>query len=79
MTSAQRVERANQRAESMRRSAESQAEASRALRWNVCPRCGQSVKRNHALTGWVQCVQFGSEQFRRIPFLPACDWQGFTE
>lgn len=44
-----------------------------------CPACGRKLRRNNSLAGWWQCVQFGSEQFRAEPSLPACHWQGFTE
>lgn len=48
-----------------------------ALVSNTCPLCGSQVKRNLALTGWVQCSQFGAEQFRADPKHPPCSWQGF--
>ncbi len=53
--------------------------ASNALRDNRCPSCGKPVRQNLALTGWVQCSQYGAEGFRADPQQPACDWQAFTE
>jgi hypothetical protein len=58
--------------------AASQAEAQRALAANRCPTCGRSVRQNLALTGWVQCSQFGAVGFRADSAVPACSWQGFT-
>lgn len=53
-------------------------EAQKALKENRCPVCGRGVRRNLSLTGWVQCEQLGTEQFRKYPNLAPCDWQGFT-
>ncbi len=50
-----------------------------ALQSNSCPVCASGVKRNYALTGWVQCEQFGAPMFRKRPELPPCNWQGFLE
>lgn len=44
-----------------------------------CLDCGADLKRNSALAGWWQCVQFGSEQFRKDPTKPSCNFQIFTE
>ena len=44
---------------------------------NTCPDCGQGLRRNLALTGWVQCDGFGAEGFRKAGSTP-CNWQGFT-
>jgi hypothetical protein len=44
---------------------------------NACPQCGRPVRLNLSLTGWVQCSQFGAEQFRADPKQPPCSWQGF--
>jgi hypothetical protein len=52
--------------------------AQTALTLNECPHCRGPVRQNIALTGWVQCAQFGPEEFRAEPGRPACDWQGFT-
>lgn len=43
-----------------------------------CPHCGSKLKRNLSLSGWWQCEQYGSEQFRARPQDPACSWQGFV-
>ena len=44
-----------------------------------CPQCGLPLKRNNAMTGWYQCEQYGSEQFRRDALKPSCSFQTFTE
>lgn len=44
-----------------------------------CPECGKGIKRNLSLAGWWQCEQFGAPQFRKVPELPPCNWQCFTE
>ena len=59
------------------RMAAQRAEATESLK-SGCPRCGRPVRRNLALTGWVQCTQFGVPQYRRDPRAAACEWQGFT-
>jgi hypothetical protein len=53
-------------------------EAAKALRDNRCPICGETVRINSSLSGWVQCSQFGAPQFRKDPNRPSCNWQGFT-
>lgn len=60
------------------RMAAAKAEAGKALAENRCPCCGKGVRQNLALTGWVQCEQFGAPTFRKDSSLPSCDWQGFT-
>lgn len=60
------------------RIARAQAEAGAALAANKCPQCGGGVRRNLALTGWVQCEQFGAVGFRKDASKPACSWQGFV-
>ena len=52
-------------------------EADKAFRENRCPSCAETVKLNLSLTGWVQCVQFGAEGFRKDATRPSCNWQGF--
>ncbi|HEY6110565.1 MAG TPA: hypothetical protein VIV56_16805 [Gemmatimonadales bacterium] len=64
--------------ERRQRIAAAHVEAQRALATNSCPQCGGGVRRNNALTGWVQCSQFGAVGFRADATKPACDWQGFT-
>lgn len=44
-----------------------------------CPQCGGEIRRNLSLAGWWQCEQFGAPQFRKMPELPPCNWQCFTE
>jgi hypothetical protein len=44
-----------------------------------CPRCGEGLRRNLALTGWWQCAQYGAEQFRKDPTRPSCSFQTFAE
>ena len=69
--------REDHRASSLR-IAEAQATARAALEANCCPTCGGAVKQNLALSGWVQCAQFGAVGFRADSNRPACPWQGFT-
>lgn len=78
MTREQRAERKRLNAERNARMLTSQLEAQVALHKNCCPTCGRGVKVNLALTGWVQCEQYGNEQFRKDPTKPSCSWQGFT-
>lgn len=68
-----------EKAEREARIAQSKAIAQKALQENKCPECMEGVRRNLALTGWVQCEQYGAEQFRKNPSQPACNWQGFTQ
>ena len=72
-----RQQKQQQRREAEARMVETRAEAAAALAANECPRCAQSVRRNLALTGWVQCSGFGADGFRAAGSTP-CDWQGFT-
>lgn len=65
-------------AESRARIEQSHKEAQAALQAGKCPQCGRGVRRNNSMAGWVQCEQLGSEQFRRYPDQPSCNWQGFT-
>ena len=60
------------------RRAASRAQAQAALATNRCPQCGRPVRQNLALTGWVQCSQYGAPGFRADPVAAACSWQGFT-
>lgn len=45
----------------------------------TCPSCGSPIRRNSALTGWWQCSQYGSKQFRKNPDKPECNWQAFLD
>lgn len=54
-------------------------ETARIVASGICPSCGSQIKRNLALSGWYQCVQFGAVGFRREANKPQCNWQGFTE
>lgn len=60
------------------RIARAKAEVQRVVATGVCPQCGSPLRRNLSLTGWWQCAQFGTEQFRADPSRPQCNWQGFT-
>ena len=55
-----------------------QREAQEAARDCRCPKCGRPVRRNLALSYWIQCSQFGAPNFRADPQSPKCSWQGFT-
>lgn len=48
------------------------------VRTGKCPLCGNTLRRNMALTGWWQCSQFGAVGFRADSSKPACDFQCFT-
>lgn len=72
-----RSEKAAAKKASQARMAAARDEAAKALAENRCPCCGQAVRRNFALTGWVQCSGFGAEGFRASGSRP-CSWQGFT-
>ena len=45
----------------------------------TCPYCGSGLRRNNSLTGWWQCEQLGSAQFRARPEERPCSFQTFTE
>ena len=75
MTARQQKRQQQQAAET--RMASARVEAGQALDTNTCPRCSQAVRRNLALTGWVQCSGLGAEGFRAQGSTP-CEWQGFT-
>lgn len=42
-----------------------------------CPQCGAGFRRNLAMTGWVQCEQFGDGHFRKDQSKPSCSFQCF--
>jgi len=65
-------------AESRARIEAAHAETHAALESNSCPTCGSGARRNIALSGWVQCEQFGADGRRARNDAPACSWQGFT-
>jgi hypothetical protein len=79
MTKQDRIDAKAARKASELRQKTARKEAYLALVNNQCPKCGLEVRTNLALTGWVQCSQFGAEGFRAVPSMPSCDWQGFTE
>lgn len=79
MTALERAQRKQAQAASAKRMEESRNEARLAVMQNKCPLCGAPVRRNSALTGWVQCSQYGAEGFRADSSKPACSWQGFTQ
>lgn len=60
------------------RLAAARAEVQRIVATRTCPLCGSALRRNLSLTGWWQCAQFGTEQFREDPRKSQCNWQGFT-
>lgn len=47
---------------------------------NKCPDCGSSLRRNHALEGWYQCMRYGHPDFRPnvAPEVPHCGFQMFV-
>lgn len=55
------------------------AEAKLVVAAGVCPFCGAGLRRNLALAGWYQCVQYGADGFRLDNAAPACSFQCFTE
>jgi hypothetical protein len=73
-----RAEKKAARIASNARIAAAQAEARTALAENRCPCCGQGVRTNSSLTGWVQCDGYGAEGFRKAGSTH-CAWQGFTQ
>lgn len=77
LTRTQRAERmaAKQAAEARREAV--LLEGRTAIQLNKCPRCGRPVRRNLALTGWVQCSQYGADGFRADSSQPECEWKGF--
>lgn len=77
--SQKRKETLRLRKESDERIAKAQAETRAVVSAGKCPCCGSKVVRNLSLTGWWQCEQYGSEQFRARPEEDPCSWQGFTE
>lgn len=79
MTLQEKRDRRAARKASELRMAEGRKEAAQALAENRCPVCGGPVRVNLAMTGWVQCAQFGAEGFRADSTRPACSWQGFTK
>lgn len=78
MTTEERKARAQQRKAETERLNAAYAETLRVVTSGKCPKCGSKLVRNSALTGWWQCEQFGSEQFRARPSDAPCSWQGFT-
>lgn len=78
LTIEDRRARRRARQESDARVAAAQAEARAAVAARRCPWCGAGLRHNLALTGWVQCEQYGAPGFRARASDPPCDWQGFT-
>lgn len=64
-----------QRAELARLEAKVREAAMAVVAYGHCPQCGRALRRNLSITGWWQCTQFGSEQFRAEPSLPSCSYQ----
>lgn len=48
------------------------------VRGGICPDCGAKLKANLALTGWIQCSNFGAVGFRADASKPSCNFQCFT-
>lgn len=76
--------RAQKTADTRRHNVESKAriEASKAEMREIvatgsCPLCGGKLHENLSISGWWQCEQLGSEQFRKDPTKPSCPFQGF--
>lgn len=65
--------------ESKARLEKAQAEMRAIWATGHCPRCGAGLVRNLALTGWIQCEQFGADGFRKDSSKAACLFQGFTQ
>jgi len=65
--------------ESKARIAAAQAEARKVWDYGVCPCCGAGLRQNLAISGWIQCDQYGAEGFRKDSTKPACSYQGFTK
>lgn len=78
MTKQERAEKKRLAAECEARIQVAHEVARNALMKNCCPTCGKGTVRNLALTGWVQCEQYGAQGFRKDSSAPACSWQGFT-
>jgi hypothetical protein len=72
--------KADRKAQQARIAAAQQA-AQQAYNTNCCPLCGNSVYRNNALAGWIQCDGFPTGTHRRAGHEndPKCHWQGFTQ
>lgn len=80
MTPAQKASDTRRRnAESKARISAAQAATRAVVAAGKCPLCASGIRHNSALTGWVQCEQFGTEGFRKDSSKPACGWQGFTQ
>lgn len=60
------------------RDAARKVESQRVWTLGVCPKCGAKLKRNLALTGWIQCEQYGADTHRANPSKPACSYQAFV-
>ena len=67
-----------QREETKRRMDKIHTEAKAIVAVGKCPDCGRALKRNLSMSGWWQCEQYGSKQFRAEPAKPSCDFQCFT-
>lgn len=61
------------------RLAKAREEAKKVVAAGKCPTCGRALRRNLALTGWYQCVQYGDGHFRQDQTQPPCSFQCFTE
>jgi hypothetical protein len=55
------------------------AEAQAVATSGKCPQCGAGIRHNLALTGWIQCKQYGAVGFRADGNKVDCSYQGFTQ
>ena len=78
MTREERALRKAKKQEDASRNAKRIAEAQAIARSGKCPQCESPLRNNLALTGWVQCSQYGADSFRKDSSKPSCDFQCFT-
>lgn len=76
-----RARRAERKANKERR-AKIEAENQAIVSTGVCPKCGEKLHRNLAITGWWQCGSYGADGFRRdgkkAADVPQCSFQCFV-
>lgn len=77
MTLQERRERAAERKASQARIEAATAEARKIVATGKCPKCGDAIKANLAITGWYVCVQKGAVGFRKDASKPGCEFQCF--
>lgn len=79
MTKEERAQRKAERAAQDTRMKAAREEAIRIVATGKCPQCGEGFRRNLAMAGWYQCVQYGDGHFRKDQSKPSCSFQCFTE